>query len=228
MPRSLVLYTTEEALGRLRAETERLYSERPVRPYTLSFSHTTCSGSRVRITELLDGCLGACLDRVRACSPAAFGATPDPDVHEASFEELIEGADRFTRQARLQFLSPTIVTLGGYGVPFPVLPLTFSCYVYAWNAFSPKKIPGTAALFEAIRMVDFRISCVRTSQGPAFQGWIDVEMQEGRAEEEIATFNALCDFAFFSGTGRHTEEGFGQTRRAARRGSEKRKAMSSE
>ena len=216
MPKSLVLYTTSDIITRLKNKACDLYKDRAIKPYTLSFAHTTSAGPlRMRLTELVDDCLAGCSEGLTQADTLAYGAPPDSDVRADSFEELFEGAERFTREARLQFLSPTLVTLGGFGVPFPVLPLVFSTYIYAWNAFSPKKIPGTASLFEFIHMTGFKISCVRTPYGPAFQGWIDLEVKEGRSEEEIRTFNTLCDFAFYCGTGLHTQEGLGQTRRAA-------------
>jgi hypothetical protein len=41
-------------------------------------------------------------------------------------------------------------------------------------------------------------------------------MERGRTEQEIALFNTLVDFAFYCGTGAHTDEGLGQTRRMER------------
>jgi CRISPR-associated endoribonuclease Cas6 len=214
MPRSLVLYTTEDLVARLREKAGEIHGDKAVKPYTFSFAHPTSTGTlRLRLTELVDNCLAPCLDEINRSGDVVYGAAPDSEVRADSFEEIFEGADAFLREARLQFLSPTLVTLGGYRVPFPVLPLTFSTYIYAWNAHSPKKIPGTAGLFEAIRMTGFKISCARTHYGAAFQGWVDLEMEQGRSEGEIKMFNALCDFAFYCGTGLHVQEGLGQTRR---------------
>ena len=215
MPRSLVLYTTKDVVARLKEKAAELYRDRAIKPYTFSFAHPTPADPlRIRLTELVENCLAPCLDDITAAGDIAYGSAPDPEVRADSFEELFEGADAFSREVRMQFLSPTLVTLGGYRVSFPVLPLTFSTYIYAWNAFSPKKIPGTAALFEVIQMTGFKISCVHTAYGVAFQGWIDLEMEQGRTADEIRMFNALCDFAFYSGTGLHVQEGLGQTRRA--------------
>ena len=53
--------------------------------------------------------------------------------------------------------------------------------------------------------------------GTGGQGWVTLEMEKGRTEEEIGLLNALIDFAFYCGTGVHTEAGLGQTRRIAPR-----------
>ena len=63
-------------------------------------------------------------------------------------------------------------------------------------------------------MTDFKISCaaagpiVRGRYGRA-EGWVTLEMERGRTEQEIALFNTLVDFAFYCGTGARTDEGAG-------------------
>ncbi len=69
-----------------------------------------------------------------------------------------------------------------------------------------------------VHVADFKLSCVATPFGPGSQGWVKLEMEKGRTEEEIALFNGLIDFAFYCGTGAHTDEGLGQTRRMERAG----------
>ena len=126
----------------------------------------------------------------------------------------MQDADRFRRSAVLQFSSPTILSLGGYSVCFPVLPLMLSHYIHVWNKLAGFNIAGAAELMEHVRMGDFRISCTHSEHGPGFQGWVALEVDKGRPEEEIQAFNALVDFAFYCGTGLRTDEGLGQTRRA--------------
>ncbi len=214
MPRSLVLYSSNEALARLKERLTRTYEQDPVKPYTLSFGQTSEGDARrVRITELLAYSLSPIIDDFVATGQALPVSTADKDVRGASYQDLFEGADAFQRTAVLQFSSPTIVSLGGYRVAFPVLPLMLSHYVHAWNAFAGFKITRVPHLLEHLTMVDFKISCVQTGHGPGCQGWIALELTTGLPEEEIRTFNALVDFAFYCGTGLHTDDGLGQTRR---------------
>jgi hypothetical protein len=214
MPRSLVLYTSNEVLARLRERLTQGYGHESIKPYTLSFAHQSEGDSRrVRITELSSYSLSPVIDDLTASGQALPVSTGDKDVRGASYEDLFESADRFRRTAVLQLLSPTIITLGGYQVAFPVLPLMLSQYVHVWNTFAGFKIGKAPQLLEHLKVGDFRISCVQTEHGPGCQGWIALELAKGRPEEEIQQFNALVDFAFYCGTGLHTDEGLGQTRR---------------
>ncbi|MBP1741266.1 MAG: cas6 [Deltaproteobacteria bacterium] len=214
MPRSLVLYTSNEVLFRLRERLTQGYGLEPIKPYTLSFAHRPEADShRVRITELSSYSLSPIIDDLTGSGQALPVSTADKDVRGVSYEDLFESADRFQRTAVLQLLSPTIITLGGYHVAFPVLPLMLSQYVHVWNTFAEFKIAKAPQLLEHLKVADFKISCVQTEHGPACQGWIALELAKGRPEEEIQQFNALIDFAFYCGTGLHTDEGLGQTRR---------------
>jgi CRISPR/Cas system endoribonuclease Cas6 (RAMP superfamily) len=135
-----------------------------------------------------------------------------------TYEELMENADRFNRTASLHFASPTIINLDGAETPFPVVPVLLHHYMDVWNLFSPTAIAGGGEWVGRVRLRDFKISCVMTPFGPGFQGWITLELDKGRTELEIASFNALLDFAFYSGTGLYTSRGLGQTRRVERKG----------
>jgi hypothetical protein len=214
MPRSLVLYTSNEVLTGLRERLTQGYGHEPVKPYTLSVAHKSEGDSRrVRITELLPYSLSPIIDDLTGSGQVLPVSTADKDVRGSSYEELFESADRFRRTAVLQLSSPTIITLGGYHVAFPVLPLMLSHYVHVWNTFAGFKIARVPQLLEHLKVGDFKISCAQTERGPGCQGWIALELAKGRPEEEIQTFNALVDFAFYCGTGLHTDEGLGQTRR---------------
>jgi hypothetical protein len=214
MPRSLVLYTSNQVLSRLKERLARTYEQDPVKPYTLSFGQTSEGDARrVRITELLAYSLSPIIDDLVAGGQALPVSTADKDVRGVSYQDLFEGADPSQRTAVLQLSSPTIISLGGYSVAFPVLPLMLSQYVHAWNAFAGFQVARVPHLLEHLKMTDFKISCTQTEHGPGCQGWVALELATGRPEEEIRTFNALVDFAFYCGTGLHTDEGFGQTRR---------------
>jgi CRISPR/Cas system endoribonuclease Cas6 (RAMP superfamily) len=114
-------------------------------------------------------------------------------------------------------VSPTIVEINARAGPFPVFPVIFEHYIAVWNRFSDALIdPSWTDRLDHIRITDFRISCVASPFGPGSQGWVKLEMEKGRSEADIAMFNRLLDFAFYCGTGLHTVDGLGQTRRMER------------
>ena len=216
MPRSVVLYTNDDVFLQLKRRLAQLFGPEKIKPYTCSFAHASETGARrVRITELVPYSLAPILDDLIAGGQALPVSTADKDVCGASYEDVIQGADRFRRTALLQFSSPTIMSLGGYSAPFPVLPLMLSHYIHVWNSLAGFKITRAPELLEHVRLSDFKVSCVQSELGAGFRGWVALEMEKGRSEEEIQAFNALVDFAFYCGTGLHTDEGLGQTRRAA-------------
>jgi len=217
MPRSVVLYTSDDVFLQIKQRLAERFAPEKVKPYTCSpapFSET--GARRVRITELVPYSLAPIIDDVVGKGQALAVSAADRDVCGASYEELLENADRFHRETLLQFSSPTIVSLGGYSVSFPVLPLMFSQYIHTWNSLAGFKITRVPELLEHVKMKEFKVSYVRSERGPGFQGWVALEMEKGRSEEEIHLFNALIDFTFYCGTGLHTDEGLGQTRRAHR------------
>ena len=218
MPRSVVLYTSDDVFLQVKRRLAEHFGPGKIKPYTCSFAHASDAGARrVRITELVPYSLAPILDELVAGGRALPVSTADKDVCGASYEDLMEGADRFRRTALLQFSSPTIMSLGGYSVSFPVLPLMLSHYIHVWNSLAGFKITRAPELLEHVRIKDFKVSCVQSERGAGFQGWVALEIEKGRSEEEIQAFNALVDFAFYCGTGLHTDEGLGQTRRAAAR-----------
>ncbi|HUJ90837.1 MAG TPA: CRISPR system precrRNA processing endoribonuclease RAMP protein Cas6 [Syntrophorhabdales bacterium] len=218
MPRSVVLYTSDEVLLQVKRRLAEHFGPEKIKPYTCSFAHASEAGARrVRITELVPHSLAPILNELVASGQAVPVSAADKDVCGASYEDLMQDADRFRRSAVLQFSSPTMMSLGGYSVSFPVLPLMLSHYIHVWNSLAGFKITRAPELLEHVKMKDFKVSCVQSERGAGFQGWIGLEMEKGRSEEEIQAFNALVDFAFYCGTGLHTDEGLGQTRRAAAR-----------
>ena len=222
MPRSVVLYASSEVVRQLKQRLEERFGSEKIKPYTCSFAHESEAGARrVRITELVSYALAPTLDDLVARGQALPVSTADKEVCDVSYEDLMQGADRFRRTAVLYFSSPTIIGLGGYSVSFPVLPLMLSYYIHVWNSLAGLKITRAPELLEHVKMHDFRVSSARTEHGAGFQGWAALEIDKGRSEEEIQTFNALIDLAFYCGTGLHTDEGLGQTRRAKDQGPRK-------
>lgn len=218
MPRSLVLYTTRDIYRLFEETLFDTFREYPTHlPYTLSFPQKTNGEMiRVRIGEMTDQAVNTIVGELAETKRALLASGSEPDVKNATYQDLKEAADRFSREIRLQFTSPTILKMGSYEVQFPVAPLLFRYYMGAWNAFSPDKITFEPALLEHIHVRDFKISSEKTAYGIAFQGWVDLEIAKGRTENEIAIINMLCDYSFYCGTGIHTNRGLGQTRRVLR------------
>lgn len=215
MPRSTVIYISREAFSHLQDTIRNRFQNYPLKPYTFSFPQRTETDKvRVRITGLAEDAILSDLSAVAESEGARLASEADRDVRNRTYEELIEDADRTRRVVTIQLLSPTIVEIAGRSTPFPIISAVFRRYTDVWNAFSEKKITTTADVVSRIHVADFRISCMTSPFGVGSQGWITLEMEKGRTEEEIALFNALVDFAFFCGTGLHTDEGLGQTRRA--------------
>ncbi len=214
MPRSVVVYTSRQGFSDLSALLDRAFAGQPAKPYTISDPQRTESEKvRVRLTELVEDAVLPLLVRQAKESDFVFASPADRDTRNRSYEALIDDANRFERIATVQFTSPTVVPVLGQETPFPVVSVIFRRYGEVWNAFSPKRIAPEGPVAGAVRIVDFRISCVSTPYGVGSQGWVVLEVEKGRTEEEIGLFNALIDFAFYCGTGLWTERGLGQTKR---------------
>ena len=220
MPRSLVLYASNETLQQLRTRIEELCAADKVKPYTFSLAHKTEKTDktqidllRVRLTEFRPFGLSPIVDELVSKGDAIPVTAADRDQRDTSYEALVEDADATQRAAVMQFSSPTIIGLGGYTVCFPVLPLMLSYYIHMWNTFSGTKFTRGPDILDHVRMGDFKVSCIQTEYGAGFQGWAALEMGTGRPEEDIRMFNALRDFTFYCGTGLYTDKGLGQTDR---------------
>lgn len=219
MPRSVVIYTSRDGFSRLKAALERPFIGQAIKPYTISHAQKTEAGRvRLRITELAEDTVLPLAVEQAGSTDSIFASSGDRDVKRSGYEALIEDADCFGRSATIQFVSPTIVEVSRHDVPFPVVPSIFNRYVEVWNTFAREKFPTEVGGTTHIHISDFRISCVPTTHGPGAQGLVTLEIDKGRTEEEIRRFNALIDFAFYSGTGLYTDEGFGQTRRVEGKG----------
>lgn len=218
MPRSLVLYTNKEIYRLFEETLYDTFREYSVLPYTLSFPQKTQGDMvRARITDLSDeGVVDTIVGELAETKKAVLASDSERDVRHAGYQDLQENADRFSLGIRLQFASPTLLQMGPYKVEFPVVPLLFRHFIGIWNTFSSDKITFEPALLEHVRLTDFKISSEKSRFGLAFQGWIDLEVENGRTENEIGILNMLCDFSFYCGTGVYTDRGLGQTRRALR------------
>lgn len=219
MPRSAVIYTNLDVFARLKEAARRGFESAAIRPYTFSYpQRTDAHNVRVRLTELVDGAVARELAQLADRGEAILASPADRDVRSQSYEELMEDADRARTEATLQFVSPVIVETSGQNQPFPLLQAVFDRYIKVWDTFSGAKIGEVREWSTHVHVADFKISCVATPFGAGSQGWVRLEMGKGRTEEEIGLFNGMVDFAFYCGTGLHTDEGLGQTKRMEKKG----------
>jgi hypothetical protein len=214
MPRSAIIYISRERLGELKDVLTRSFGEQTVKPYTLSHAQRTEGDKvRVRITEMTDDLVIPAIAEMAEAMGTLFASSADRDVRSSSYEELIEDGDRFETSAVVQFVSPTIIEVLHGPAPFPVMPFAIARYIEVWNTFAPVRFPLAAEALQRIIVSDFKISCITTPYGAGGQGWVGLEIGRGMTEEYIGLANAIINFAFYSGTGLHTDEGLGQTRR---------------
>jgi CRISPR/Cas system endoribonuclease Cas6 (RAMP superfamily) len=219
MPRSIVIYTSPGAYLELTRRIHTGFETFAVKPCTVSLPQKADGGRvRCRITELADGAATPLVEEMVRSGEATAVSGADRDVKGATYGELLDDADRFGLEAHVQFVSPVIIEIEGGTTPFPVVSAVFQRYIAVWNCFSAAKIAAGALPVECIHVKDFKISCVGSGFGKGAQGWMTLEMEKGRTEEEIGLFNGLIDYAFFSGTGMYTDVGLGQTRRLPGKG----------
>ncbi len=218
MPLSAVIYTTNETFSSVRDAVRKSVEGLAVKPYTFSIAHKLETRViRARATELSRGVLMPVLGELVKKGEATLASSADREVRQAAYEELIADANQSRRVATVRFASPTIVEVQGECVPFPVIHTIFARYCEIWNTFSPIPLPPATAVMEHVHVTDFKISCAASPYGAGAEGWVALEMEKGRTEQEIALFNTLVDFAFYCGTGAHTDEGLGQTRKMEER-----------
>ena len=219
MPLSAIAYTSDEHFTGLAALLRERFEDREIKPYTLSFAQRQAAGSvRFRATELAPGVLMPLLADMAGKKSLVLASSADREVKRASYSEILTDADRSRRVITVQYATPVIVQVMGARLPFPVIPAVFERYGQVWSNFSEVDLPAPASDAAAlVRVSDFRVSCAATPYGAGAQGWVTLEIEKGRTEREIGLLNALIDFAFYCGTGLHTEAGLGQTRRISAR-----------
>lgn len=130
-------------------------------------------------------------------------------VASSRYEKLAQIAPR--DPLGLEFLTPTSFKQDNIVLPFPLPELVFSGLLRRWNAFAPSELKfarvdwtGLVAAFDlkthALKMKSDEIGT---------QGWVRYRFPDPE-QAHIATI--LAHFAFFSGVGRKTAMGMGQTR----------------
>jgi CRISPR-associated endoribonuclease Cas6 len=166
------------------------------------------------------------------------GFTLDPAQSDwagsSNFQDLSDrvGMDNPTRQARLEFASPTAFRSQGADIPLPDPNHVFRGLWQKWNAFSPEalQVNSTWPEFAAASVKVSEITGLNTerwrfSEGTrgastGFTGTVTFTLLPPhmcKGFEEVwegadQILRLLSAFAFYCGTGHHTTIGMGQTR----------------
>jgi CRISPR-associated endoribonuclease Cas6 len=134
-----------------------------------------------------------------------------------TFQNLLAQASDESRVV-LEFCSPTSIQAKSEHLDFPLPELVFSSLVDRWNAFSEDKIPAEIKKeFKKIIISWLRLTTefvyYSKHRARGFIGKVAYTIPKTSSEETRRRINALADFAFYSGVGRNTIKGMGQTRR---------------
>jgi len=171
------------------------------------------------------------------------GWSCDPAQHSwagsSSYSDIAQAADRYTysRQVRMEFVTPTAFHAAQNAHPSADLPLpipaqVFRSYWQKWNAFAPQPMQVHLAwpnFVEACVMVNeltavnsLRWSFAEGTRGIAtgFTGTVGFNLLpkhhsgqwEDMWDDADRVMQTLAHYAFYCGTGHHTTVGMGQTR----------------
>jgi CRISPR-associated endoribonuclease Cas6 len=123
-------------------------------------------------------------------------------------------------QARivLEFCSPTSFQAKPQHLDVPLPKLVFSSLLKKWNAFSEVRIAAEVIKeYKKIEIERLRLTTeyvpYQKFEAPGFMGKVVYALPKSVKKDTRTAVNALADFAFFSGVGRNTILGMGQTRR---------------
>ncbi len=141
-----------------------------------------------------------------------------PLAGTASYRELLDAPGR--EALRLRFSTPTVFRSQRRDVLWPEPRLLWQSWVRAWNACAPAELalPNEAQLValaeSGVQVVGYRLETQRIAFArewqPGFIGVCEFDLRD-LAPTDRAHLTALAEFSFFSGTGRKTGMGMGQT-----------------
>lgn len=127
----------------------------------------------------------------------------------SSFQRLVEQPAQAALE--LEFLSPTSFKQGNIIQPFPLPELVFSNLHKRWNSFAPPALRFPEVEWQGmVSAYELRTEILRMRKEVeiGFQGWIKYRFVD---EEQAQIATALARLADFSGVGRKTTMGMGQT-----------------
>lgn len=128
--------------------------------------------------------------------------------------KLLTCTPQTTADIELNFLSPTSFKQSRGIQPFPLPELVFGSLLRRWNAFAPEELQFTAIEWEGlVTAYELKTYALKMEGGSEIgaQGWVRYRFLDAE-QAKLAT--VLAHFAFFSGVGRKTSMGMGQTQLA--------------
>ena len=138
-----------------------------------------------------------------------------PGTHplvEATNYSAIATNPNFNTDIQLTFLSPTSFKQSQNIQTFPIPELVFNSLQRRWNHFAPDeyKFPQIEWM-GLVSAYELKTHALKMEGGAEIgaQGWVRYRFRE---EEQAKIASTLAHFAFFSGVGRKTSMGMGQTR----------------
>lgn len=127
---------------------------------------------------------------------------------------LLANTPQTTTDIELNFLSPTSFKQSRGIQPFPLPELVFGSLLRRWNAFAPEELNFPAVEWEGlVSAYELKTYALKMEGGSEIgtQGWVRYRFPN-LEQAKLAT--VLAHFAFFSGVGRKTSMGMGQTQLA--------------
>ena len=212
------------------ADVTEAFHNRPVRkPFTISALRRGCDGDWYwRVTLLQDDLWEPLWTGVQAVGVLDLDGClwpvrwPDAQVTHLSYDFLLTHVQH-TDRIRMRFLSPTTFRAGDLDVPLPEPRAVFQSWLNRWNDFAPTHRRINTELLDVVRAtVAISAHQLRTeeydlghTQAVGFVGQVTYVILQARRLNQALVWqlNALADYAEFCGTGQHTAQGMGQTRR---------------
>jgi CRISPR-associated endoribonuclease Cas6 len=111
----------------------------------------------------------------------------------------------------LQFLTPTSFKQNQNIQPFPLPDLVFNSLLRRWNRFAPAELQFPQVQWQAlISAFELKTHALKMEAGAEIgaKGWIKYRFPD---PEQARIASVLANFAVFSGVGRKTAMGMGQT-----------------
>jgi len=127
---------------------------------------------------------------------------------------LLANTPQTLTDIELNFLSPTSFKQSRSIQPFPLPELVFGSLLRRWNAFAPEELNFPAVEWEGlVSAYELKTYALKMEGGSEIgtQGWVRYRFPNAE-QAKLAT--VLAHFAFFSGVGRKTSMGMGQTQLA--------------
>lgn len=138
-----------------------------------------------------------------------------PGTHrlaQATNYSLLAKTHASTKDIQLTFLSPTSFKQSQNIQTFPIPELVFNSLHRRWNHFAPDeyKFPPVEWM-GLVSAYELKTHALKMEAGAEIgaQGWIRYRFRD---EEQAKIASTLAHFAFFSGVGRKTSMGMGQTK----------------